>query len=150
VATFRAERGYSDGRRPDAVTWTALEEDLKRRDFTVNGLAARPDGEVIDLVGGIRDIEARVIRTIGDPAVRFSEDYLRMLRAVRFACKLGFSIEGKTREAIAANAEKITGISWERIREELVKILETPRAAKGFSLMDELGLWRGSSLRSRP
>jgi tRNA nucleotidyltransferase/poly(A) polymerase len=140
VATFRAERGYSDGRRPDAVTWTALEEDLKRRDFTVNGLAARPDGEVIDLVGGIRDIEARVIRTIGDPAVRFSEDYLRMLRAVRFACKLGFSIEGKTREAIAANAEKITGISWERIREELVKILETPRAAKGFSLMDELGL----------
>ena len=142
VATFRTERGYSDGRRPDVVTWTALEEDLKRRDFTVNGLAARPDGEVIDVVGGIADIRARIIRTIGDPAVRFSEDYLRMLRAVRFACKLGFSIEGETRKAIAANAGKITGISWERIREELVRILETPRAARGFRLMDELGLLR--------
>lgn len=140
VSTFRTERGYSDGRRPDEVRWTSLEEDLLRRDFTVNGLAARIDGEIIDIVGGIRDIETRLIRTIGDPAERFSEDYLRMLRAVRFACKLGFEIEPKTREAIRKNAEKIVGISWERIREELVKILETSRSAQGILLMDELGL----------
>ncbi len=140
VATFRTERGYSDGRRPDEVRWASLEEDLLRRDFTVNGLAARADGEVIDLVGGIRDIRARLIRTIGDPAERFSEDYLRMLRAVRFACMLGFEIEPRTREAIKRNAERIRGISWERIREELIKILETPRSAHGIRLLDELGL----------
>lgn len=140
VATFRAERGYSDGRRPDAVAWTGLEEDLRRRDFTVNGLAARPDGEVIDVVGGIADIRAGVIRTIGDPRERFAEDYLRMLRAVRFACQLGFEIEEGTRRAIRENAPRITGISWERIREELVRILETPRSAQGMRLLDELGL----------
>lgn len=140
VATFRAERGYSDGRRPDAVAWTSLEEDLKRRDFTVNGLAAGPDGEVIDLVGGIADLKAGIIRAIGDPAVRFSEDYLRMLRAVRFACQLGFEIEGETRAAIRANAVKIGRISRERIRDELVKILETSRSASGLRLLDELGL----------
>lgn len=140
VATFRAERGYSDGRRPDEVAWTSLEEDLKRRDFTVNGLAAGPDGEVIDLVGGMADLKAGIIRAIGDPRARFSEDYLRMLRAVRFACQLGFEIEEATREAIEENADKIVRISWERIRDELVKILATPRAARGFRLLDELGL----------
>jgi len=140
VATFRSERGYSDGRRPGQVAWTTLEEDLWRRDFTVNGLAARPDGEVIDLVGGLADLTAGVIRTIGDPRERFSEDYLRMLRAVRFACQLGFSIEEGTRAAIAAQAAEITRISWERIRDELVRILSTPRAAQGFKLLDELGL----------
>ncbi len=140
VATFRTERGYSDGRRPDAVAWAGLEEDLRRRDFTVNGLAARPDGEVIDVVGGISDLRARLIRTIGDPRARFAEDYLRMLRAVRFACQLGFAIEDETRRAIAENAPKITRISWERIRDELVKILETPRSAYGFRLLDGLGL----------
>ncbi|HEC62954.1 MAG TPA: CCA tRNA nucleotidyltransferase, partial [Candidatus Acetothermia bacterium] len=140
VATFRAERGYSDGRRPDQVAWTTLEEDLKRRDFTVNGLAARPDGEVIDLVGGVADLEREVIRTIGDPNARFAEDYLRMLRAVRFACQLGFEIEGETRAAIRAHAGKIGKISWERIREELIKILASPRAAAGLRLLDELEL----------
>jgi len=140
VATFRSERGYSDGRRPDAVSWVSLEEDLRRRDFTVNGLAARPDGEVIDLVGGLSDLEVGVIRTIGDPRERFAEDYLRMLRAIRFACQLGFAIEGETQAAIRANAEKIGNISWERIRDELVRILATPRAAQGFRLLDELGL----------
>ena len=140
VATFRSERGYSDGRRPGQVAWTTLEEDLWRRDFTVNGLAARPDGEVIDLVGGLADLTAGVIRTIGDPRERFSEDSLRMLRAVRFACQLGFSIEEGTRAAIAAQAAEITRISWERIRDELVRILSTPRAAQGFKLLDELGL----------
>jgi tRNA nucleotidyltransferase/poly(A) polymerase len=140
VATFRAERGYSDGRRPDQVAWTGLEEDLRRRDFTVNGLAARPDGEVIDLVGGLADLEAGVIRTIGDPRARFSEDYLRMLRAVRFTCQLGFSLDPATRAAIQAFAPEIKRISWERIREEVWKILESPRAAQGFRLLDELGL----------
>ncbi len=140
VATFRTERGYSDGRRPDAVAWASLEDDLRRRDFTVNGLAARPDGEVIDLVGGIADIEAGLIRTIGDPRARFSEDYLRMLRAVRFACQLGFEIERHTRAAIRENAREITRIAWERIRDELVRILDTRRASRGFRLLDELGL----------
>ncbi|NOX44424.1 MAG: CCA tRNA nucleotidyltransferase [Caldiserica bacterium] len=140
VATFRTERGYTDGRRPDEVAWASLEEDLRRRDFTVNGLAARPDGEVIDLVGGVADLKAGLIRTIGDPRSRFAEDYLRMLRAVRFACQLGFEIEDRTREAIRENAPRITGISWERIRDELVRILETPRSARGFRLLDELGL----------
>ena len=140
VATFRAERGYSDGRRPDEVAWTSLEEDLRRRDFTVNGLAAGPDGEVIDLVSGVADLKAGIIRAIGDPRARFSEDFLRMLRAVRFACQLGFEIEERTREAIKLNAEKIEKISQERIRDELVKILATPRAARGFRLLDELGL----------
>ncbi len=140
VATFRSERGYSDGRRPDTVAWTSLEEDLKRRDFTVNGLAAHPGGEVIDVVGGIADIRVGVIRTIGDPRERFAEDYLRMLRAIRFACQLGFAIEGETQAAIRANAEKIGNISWERIRDELVRILATPRAAQGFRLLDELRL----------
>ncbi len=140
VATFRSEHGYSDGRRPDRVTWTSLEEDLRRRDFTVNGLAARPDGEVIDVVGGIADIRAGVIRTIGDPRDRFSEDYLRLLRAVRFACQLGFSIEPRTAAAIKENSERISGVAWERIREELVRMFSSPRAARGIELMDELGL----------
>jgi len=140
VATFRAEHGYSDGRRPDDVSWTSLEEDLRRRDFTVNGLAATPDGEVIDRVGGTADLKAGVIRAIGDPRARFSEDYLRMLRAVRLACQLGFEIEGATRRAIRENAENITKIAWERIRDELVKILTTPRSSRGFRLLDELGL----------
>lgn len=117
-----------------------MEEDLKRRDFTVNGLAATPEGEVIDLVGGIEDLRRGLIRTIGDPGERLAEDYLRMLRAVRFACQLGFEIEEGTRTAIAENADRITGISWERIRDELIKILESPRSAHGIRLLDELRL----------
>ena len=140
IATFRSDRGYSDGRRPDRVVWTSLEEDLRRRDFTVNGLAAAPAGEVIDVVGGIADIKAGVIRTIGDPRERFSEDYLRLLRAVRFSCQLGFRIEDETRRAIKEHAAKISRISWERIREELVRMLVTPRSAQGIELLDELGL----------
>ncbi len=140
VATFRSEGGYADGRHPSRVQWASLEEDLRRRDFTVNGLAAQKDGEVIDLVGGVSDLKAGLIRTIGDPHARLSEDYLRMLRAVRFACQLGFRIEEGTAEAIRAHAPKILRISWERIREELGRILATPRAAQGLELLEELGL----------
>lgn len=140
VATFRTEEGYADGRRPDRVRWGTLEEDLLRRDFTVNGLAARPDGEVIDLVGGLSDLRAGIIRTIGDPEVRFSEDYLRMLRAVRFACQLGFAIEPGTAAAIRRFASRITSISWERIRDEFLRMLATPRAHQGLRLLSDLGL----------
>lgn len=140
VATFRAEEGYSDGRRPDRVRWGTLEEDVLRRDFTINGLAATADGEVIDRVGGLQDLRAGLIRAIGDPDRRFAEDFLRMLRAVRFACQLGFEIEESTAQAIRRHAQKILGISWERIRDELLRILATPRSAQGLRQLQELGL----------
>ncbi len=140
VATFRTEGEYADGRRPAQVRWGTLEEDLQRRDFTVNGLAARPDGEVVDLVGGLADLEAGWIRAIGDPATRFAEDHLRMLRAVRLACQLDFHIEKNTAEAIRVHAAKIRSISWERIRDELLRMLATPRASRGLRLLADLGL----------
>jgi len=140
VATFRTEEGYADGRRPDRVRWGALEEDVRRRDFTVNGLAATPEGEVIDLVGGLSDLADRIIRTIGDPERRFSEDYLRMLRAVRFSCQLDFEIEEETRAAIRRHAAKIEEISCERVRDELLRILATPRSHQGILLLSELEL----------
>ncbi|MCR4392128.1 MAG: HD domain-containing protein [Candidatus Acetothermia bacterium] len=142
VATFRTEDGYADGRRPDRVRWGSLAEDVRRRDFTVNGLAADADGEVLDLVKGIPDLKAGLIRAIGDPHQRFAEDFLRMLRAVRLACQLGFAIEPQTAAAIRAHAPRITGISWERIRDELLRTLATPRAARGVALLEELGLLR--------
>ncbi|MGC9074879.1 MAG: CCA tRNA nucleotidyltransferase [Candidatus Bipolaricaulaceae bacterium] len=140
VATFRTEGGYRDGRRPGEVRWADLAEDLRRRDFTVNGLAADPEGQVIDLVGGLADLQDGIIRTIGDPDQRFSEDFLRMLRAVRFACQLGFCLEEKTAEAIRRHAQKIRQISWERIRDELIRLLSTPRSSQGIALLAELGL----------
>lgn len=140
VATFRTEGGYSDGRRPDRVRWGSLESDLGRRDFTVNGLAVTLEGEVVDLVGGIPDLEARLVRAIGDPAARFAEDHLRMLRAVRFACQLGFALEEETAAGIHTHAARITAISWERIRDELLLILATPRSATAVLLLEELGL----------
>ncbi len=140
VATFRTEADYQNGRRPEKVQWADLAQDLQRRDFTVNGLAATPTGEVIDLVGGLEDLRAGILRTIGDPHRRFAEDHLRMLRAVRFACQLGFALEEGTKAAICAQASKILGISWERIRDELVRILRTPRSAQGIAMLAELGL----------
>ncbi len=140
VATFRTEAGYSDGRRPDHVRWGTLEEDVRRRDFTVNGLAATAEGEVVDRVGGIPDLEAGLVRAIGDPATRFAEDHLRMLRAVRFACQLGFAIEEGTAAAIRAHAARITSVSWERVRDELLRILATPRSGEGVLLLEGLGL----------
>jgi poly(A) polymerase len=141
VATFRTEKGYADGRRPSEVEFSTPEEDVRRRDFTVNGLLMDPEtGEVRDLVGGRADLDARVIRTIGDPDERFAEDHLRALRAVRFACGLGFGIEPATLAAAARSAPSVRRISAERIREELTKILTRGGARRGFELLAETGL----------
>jgi tRNA nucleotidyltransferase/poly(A) polymerase len=143
VATFRSDDAYLDGRRPTAVHFSSAEEDAKRRDFTVNGMFFDPDSEgVIDFVGGRADLEATLIRAIGDPDQRFSEDRLRLLRAVRFATVLGFQIEEKTWNAIVKNAASIIQISAERIREELVRIFVSPQRLGGWDLLDKSGLLR--------
>jgi len=140
VATYRVEGEY-EGRWPGRVELVRdLAGDVARRDLTINGLAARPDGAVIDLVGGIADLRARRIRAIGDPDARFAEDALRMLRAVRFACQVGADLDPATGRSVAANAARLTGISGERVREELLGILGTGRAARGAALLDQLGL----------
>jgi len=144
VATFRAETTYSDGRRPDAVRFTTAEEDAKRRDFTINGLFADPaptgappdqPDRIIDFVRGRDDLEAGIIRAIGDPAERFGEDYLRMLRAIRFAARLGFAIEPKTSAAIRNSARYLGQISRERIGQELLAMLEGTRPAMALHLL---------------
>jgi poly(A) polymerase len=141
VATFRADLSYRDGRKPTAVRFSSAREDVRRRDFTVNGLLYDPlEDRLLDFVEGRRDIEARVIRTIGDPAQRFAEDKLRLLRAVRFASTLGFRIEPGTFAVIKALAGEIRVVSQERISEELVKIMVGPRAGAGLGLLDETGL----------
>jgi poly(A) polymerase len=142
VSTFRSDIGYSDGRHPDRVEYsTTPQEDVRRRDFTINGLLLDPDTNTIrDFVGGRQDIEARLIRAIGDPTLRFAEDKLRMLRAVRFAARLSYTIEPATFAAIQAAAPKITQVSPERIREELTKLLTEGSARRGFELLDETGL----------
>lgn len=137
VATFRIESEY-DGRWPAKVQLVrSLEEDLHRRDLTVNGLAATVEGHVIDHVGGIADLHAKIIRTIGDPNRRFSEDYLRILRAIRLACVLDGTITPEVSEAMRRHRDGLKKISAERIRDELLKILKTPRATKGIKLLDE-------------
>lgn len=141
VATFRSDDVYEDGRRPTCVHFSSAREDVFRRDFTINGLLMDPETkQIIDYVDGRADIERKVIRTIGDPAVRFNEDYLRMLRAIRFAANLNFSMEPQTREAIQHHAANIKGISAERIAEELQKILTHGGARRGFELMAATGL----------
>jgi poly(A) polymerase len=141
VATFRAEADYQDGRRPGRVAFGDAEADARRRDFTVNGLFYDPvRKELHDWVGGEADLRARIIRTIGAPGERFGEDHLRLLRAVRLAAQLGFSIEAGTFAALKANAAKIKTISAERVREELVKLFRPPHAARGLDLLRESGL----------
>ena len=142
VATFRNDGLYSDGRRPDAVSYTANpREDVLRRDFTVNGLLLDPaSGEVLDFVEGRKDLERRMIRAIGEPERRFSEDRLRMLRAVRFAAALQYDIETETFRAIRRRASDITGVSAERVRDELLRILSSGQARRGFELLDVSGL----------
>jgi len=141
VATFRAEKDYHDGRHPDKVTFTGPGEDAKRRDFTINGMFYDPvEEKVIDYVGGQADLKKRIIRTIGEPGQRFAEDYLRMLRAVRFSTQLGFPIGRSTKAAICSLAVKIKQISGERISAELEGILTHPNRAKGASLLFETGL----------
>jgi putative nucleotidyltransferase with HDIG domain len=138
VATFRGETTYSDGRHPDSVCFTDEVEDVKRRDFTVNGLLFDPlKQEVLDYVEGKRDLERKTIRAIGDPKRRFQEDHLRMLRAIRFATRLGFEIEGATFGAIKDNAEKILNISAERIRDELNQMLTGPNPRRAFELLKQ-------------
>ena len=143
VATFRKEGGYHDGRHPTEVAYTVPQEDAARRDFTVNGLFYDPfKKEVIDFVGGRDDIKKKLIRAIGDPHVRFEEDKLRLLRAVRFASTLGFEIEERTWNEVRMRAPLIRQVSAERIRDEIVKILVRPGAARGFTLLSESGLMR--------
>lgn len=141
VATFRVETGYGDGRHPSQVAFATAEEDVRRRDFTVNGLLMDPEtGRIIDYVDGRRDIERRLIRTIGNPMERFAEDHLRMLRAVRFTAVLGFTIDPETLAAIRLQAPAIRRISAERIREELNRIFTSGRAREGMELLAESGL----------
>ena len=142
VATFRSDNAYTDGRHPDGVTFSKTpEEDVARRDFTINALLLDPEtNEVLDFVGGRADLKAGLIRAIGEPERRFSEDKLRMLRAVRFAARFGYAIELQTFEAIQRLAPQIHQVSLERIREELTKILTEGAARRGFELLDATGL----------
>ena len=141
VATFRTEGGYQDGRHPSHVEFASMKEDASRRDFTVNGMFYDPiDEKVLDFVEGQQDLQKRILRTIGDPNERFSEDYLRMLRAIRFAVKLGFEIEPATWASVQAHAAKITGISFERILMELEQVLPHPNRAAGVRLLMDSNL----------
>ena len=147
VATFRAEHGYSDRRRPDRVTFVGAEEDARRRDFTINAVfvdpldtAERPLGRVIDHVGGVADLDAGLVRAVGDPDERLAEDDLRALRAVRFAARLGFRIDGPTADAIRRHARELSGVSRERVGDELRRMLARPGRAGAADLMQRLGL----------
>ncbi|MDX2131133.1 MAG: CCA tRNA nucleotidyltransferase [Planctomycetota bacterium] len=153
VATFRTDDSYSDRRRPDAVRFSTPEDDAQRRDYTVNALfldpfgvpmagirAPRYGGAVIDYVGGMRDLDARVLRAVGDPHARLDEDHLRALRGARLAARLGFDIEPATAAAIRAHASQLAGVSRERIGDEVRRILLHPTRARGVALLQELAL----------
>lgn len=141
IATFREDGDYHDGRRPDSVRFTTADEDASRRDFTVNGLFYDPLGmEVLDYVGGIKDLGAGIIRAIGDPQQRFREDQLRLFRAVRFAAEFSFQIEGATWSALQENAAASKTLVPERVREELIKIFTGSDPEKGFDLLMDSGL----------
>jgi poly(A) polymerase len=154
VATFRSDGAYSDGRHPDAVRYSkSAREDVQRRDFTINGLLLDPTNLVqstnpmlalreglFDYVGGLADLDAGLIRAIGDPHRRFEEDQLRLLRAVRFAARFEFTLEAQTAAAIRALAPRIHAVSRERVRDELTKMLTEGRARRAFELLDETGL----------
>lgn len=150
VATFRSDHSYQDGRHPESVTFEKdPRQDVLRRDFTINALLLDPArlnesgsvrAKVVDYVGGLADLDAHLIRAIGDPEQRFEEDHLRMLRAVRFAARFGFDIEPKTMAAIRKLSAKIHRVSPERIRDELIRILTEGGTRRGFELLDESGL----------
>jgi tRNA nucleotidyltransferase (CCA-adding enzyme) len=142
VTPYRLESGYSDNRHPDSVIFSQkLEDDLKRRDFTVNALAYSVSQETItDLYQGEKDIKAKVIRTVGKPADRFTEDGLRMLRAVRFSVELGFEIEAETEKAILENADLLKNISTERIRDEFTKMVMSPEPMRALVTLNKLNL----------
>jgi poly(A) polymerase len=141
VATFRHDGPYLDGRRPSHVRYGSLREDIGRRDFTINGMVYDPlQDQVIDWVDGRKDLKDKRIRAIGKPRERFEEDRLRMVRAIRFAASLGFAVEDDTFAAIRELAPTITVVSWERIGDEVTRILTEGGARKGFELLDEAGL----------
>jgi poly(A) polymerase len=144
VATFRSDHSYQDGRHPSAVTFeTDARQDVLRRDFTINALLLDPSSatsEIVDYVGGLADLRAHIIRAIGDPEQRFEEDHLRMMRAIRFAARFGFEIEPGTLAAIQKLHQRITRVSPERIRDELVRILTEGAPRRGFELLDASGL----------
>ena len=142
VATFRSDVGYSDGRHPDRVVYAKTpQEDVQRRDFTINGLLMRHDtGDVLDFVGGQKDLQAGIVRAIGDPHRRFAEDKLRMMRAVRFASRFGFEVEPATFQSICRHASGIQQVSPERLHEELTKMLTEGAARRAFELLEESGL----------
>lgn len=150
VTPYRLEHAYSDRRRPDSVTWSdKLEDDLRRRDFTINAIALKllaagsgsaHEAEVVDLFGGQDDLKKKTIRAVGNPKARFAEDALRMLRAIRIAVELNFTIESETLNAIAENAAHIKKIAPERIRDELIRIVMSPRPQIGLILSHKLGL----------
>ena len=142
VATFRSDVGYSDGRHPDQVVYASTpQEDVQRRDFTINGLLLDPQtNEILDFVGGRDDLRAGIIRAIGRPEERFREDKLRMLRAIRFAARFGYAIEPETMRAIQLLAPEIQQVSAERLRDELTKLLTEGAARRGFELLAETRL----------
>ncbi|MEF8847278.1 MAG: hypothetical protein V5A57_02540, partial [Candidatus Paceibacterota bacterium] len=141
ITPFRVEEQYSDKRHPDQVEWTSsVEDDLSRRDFTINAMAMGLDKEIIDPFHGQRDLQERKIKAVGDPGQRFDEDALRMMRAVRFYTTLNFKIEEETQEAIKNNAEALQTISNERIRDELMKMINSERAAYGIEKLRHLNL----------
>ena len=141
VATFRADGAYSDGRHPDEVRFAGPDEDARRRDFTVNGLFFDPLADrVIDFVGGVADLNHRILRAIGDPQQRFAEDYLRLLRAARFAARFGLTIGEPTTDAIRANADRLPRIAPERIADELRAMLTSPSRNAAIRLLDKLRL----------
>jgi poly(A) polymerase len=141
VATFRSDVGYSDGRHPDAVVFSTAQEDALRRDFTINGMFFDPlEGRLIDYVGGQDDLRNHILRAIGDPAQRFTEDKLRMLRAARMATRFDLAVEPATAAAVRAMAGELPVVSAERVADELRKLLVDPRRARGVALLDDLGL----------
>jgi poly(A) polymerase len=141
VATFRRDRDYSDGRHPTGVSFCDARQDAERRDLTINALFMEPEtGEILDFVGGVEDLCARRVRTVGDPFQRFEEDHLRTLRAVRFAARLNFRIDPQTQDAIRAFVPRIRGISAERILAELQKMLTARGAGQALRTLFDLGL----------
>lgn len=143
ITTYRSEQGYSDRRHPDKIRFeTELDKDLERRDFTINALALDPSQpeNIVDLFGGQKDIKAKIIRAVGEPSDRFKEDALRMLRAVRFSAQLGFELEPKTQRAIVKFAGSLKFVSPERIKDELIKILASPRPSEGILLLHDCKL----------
>ena len=141
VATFRSESDYTDGRHPDRVRFADVRTDAGRRDFTLNALYFDPEtGDVLDYVGGRADLAARVLRCVGDPAIRFEEDALRLLRAVRFAARDGLQIETGTWEALRVHAPRVTQLAAERVRDELLAILTGPAPRRGMELLQASGL----------